>query len=131
MKAARQLKAAIEGRAQGHRPEPITDEFTQAVARKLESRGIVCVPGLPADEPQWFDLAIESHRRNEEIRAEHEAKQKAQKAAQKPRSTASILMGEIARAATGSGSAPIPLNGAAVLRAALNGGNGTVNGGQL
>jgi hypothetical protein len=37
-------------------------------------------------------------------------------------------MGEIAKAATGSGSATIPLNGAAVLRAALGGGHGTVNG---
>jgi hypothetical protein len=115
-----------------HKPEPITDEFAQAVARKLASRGIVSVPGLPADEPQWFDLAIENLSRQQELAAEREARREAEEEAQNaPQTTASILMGEIAKAATGSRSTTIPLNGAAVLRAALNGGNGTVNGGQL
>jgi hypothetical protein len=111
MKSARKLKAAIEGAPKGHRPEPITDEFAQAVARKLESRGIVCVPGLPADEPQWFDLAIANLSRQQELAAEREARRKAEEEAQNtPQTTSSILMGEIAKAATGSGSATIPLN---------------------
>jgi hypothetical protein len=129
MTAAQTLRAAIGRIGSAQRTKLITDPFAQAVARKLESHRITRVPGLPVDEPEWFDLAIESHRRNEGIRVAREAKQKAEKAAQEPRSTASILMGEIARAATGSASQPIPLNGAAVLRAALNGGGGTINGG--
>jgi hypothetical protein len=129
-----------------HKPEPITDEFAQAVARKLESRGIVRVPGLPTDEPEWFDVAIEHHRRQQELAAEREARRQAEEVAQETlQTTASILIGEIAKAATGSGSAAnagseadplragyrtaLPLNGAAVLRAALSGGSGTVNGG--
>jgi hypothetical protein len=132
MRAAQKLKAAIEGPAQAHRPEPITDNFAQAVARMLERRGIVCVPGLPADEPQWFDLAIENLSRQQKLAAEREARRKAEEEAQNtPPNTATILMGEIAKAATGSGSTTIPLNGAALLRAALSGGGGTVNGGAL
>lgn len=44
--------------------------------------------------------------------------------------TASILMSEIARATTGNGSGTIPLNGTAVLRAALSGEGGTINDGR-
>jgi hypothetical protein len=112
------------------KPDPkITDEFALGVARKLESREIVRVPGLPVDEPEWFDVAIEHHRRQQELAAQREARRQAEEQAKEPpQTTASILMGEIAKAATGSGSATIPLNGAAVLRAALNGGGGTVNG---
>jgi hypothetical protein len=112
-------------------PEAIEGDFAQAVARRLESREIVRVPGLPVDdpEPEWFDVAIEHLRRQQELAAEREARREAEEEAQNtPQNTASILMGEIAKAATGSGSTTIPLNGAAVLRAVLNGGNGTVNG---
>jgi hypothetical protein len=111
-----------------HKPAPVEGGFAQAIARKLESRGIVSVPGLPTDEPEWFDVAIEHQRRQQELAAVREARRQAEEAHEAPQTTASILMGEIAKAATGSGSVAIPLNGAAVLRAALNGGSGTVNG---
>lgn len=130
MTAAQKLVAAMSRTPTSHRPTPITDPFAQAVAKKLVSRGITSVPGLPVDEPpEWFDLAIEHLSRRQDLAGEREARRKAEKEAQNtPQTTASILMGEIAKAGTGSGSAMIPLNGAAVLRAALNGGRGTVNG---
>jgi hypothetical protein len=88
-------------RKRQHKPEAVEGDFAQAVARKLESRGIVCVPGLPADEePEWFDVAIEHHRRQNELASEREARRQAEDTAQEtPQTTASILMGEIARAA--------------------------------
>jgi Mg-chelatase subunit ChlI len=128
MSAARKLRAAIGRSAKGHGTEPITDEFAQAVAKRLESREIVRVPGL-ADEPEWFDVAIEQLQRTQ--REREEALRQSEKAREAPRSTSSIIATEIARAATGSGSAVIPLNGAAVLQAALSGGHGTVNGGAI
>lgn len=133
MNTARKLKAAIEGGGQGQRPEPITDEFAQAVARKLATRGIASVSGLPVDEPPlWFDVAIENLSRQQERAAERAARQKAEEEAQNtPQNAASILISEITKAATGSGSTTIPLNGAAVLRAALSGGGGTINGSAL
>lgn len=116
------------------KPDPkITDGFAQAVARKLDSRGIVRVPGLPVDdpEPEWWEVSMEHLRRQQALAAEQEARRQAEEVAQAAPQTTSLLMGEIARAATGSGSATIPLNGAAVLRAALTGGGGTVNGGAV
>lgn len=132
MSAARTLKAAIDRSAKVHRPESITDEFAQAVAHKLQSRQIARVPGLPAEEPQWFDMAIEHQRRQQKLNAEREARRDAEHRAQEAtQTTASILLSEIAKAATAGGSATIPLNGAAVLWAALIGGGGTINGEQV
>lgn len=118
------------------RPVAIEGDFAQAIARQLESRGIARVPGLPAEpEPQWFDTAIEHLRRQQELAAEREARRRAEGAAEEKRrrpGLPNILMSEIAKTATpGRSSAPIPLNGAAVLRAALNGGPGTTKGGNF
>lgn len=111
--------------------ETIEDEFAQAVAHRLESRGITTVPGLPQDEPpQWYDLAIERERRFREYEAKREAQRQAEEAARnEPQSTAGILAVAIAAQADSSpASKHIPLNGAAVLRAALAGHAGTING---
>lgn len=114
-----------------HTAEPVDGDFAQAVAKRLESREIVCVPNLPVNVPEWFDVEIELLRRQQELKVEREARRQAEEAAQEARqTTASTLMGEIARAATGSGSTAVPLNGAAVLSAALGsvGNTGTING---
>lgn len=105
----------------------IEDEFGQAVARRLEQRGIVKVPGLPVDEtePQWYDLMIEHGRRHREFKAEREAQRQAEQQAAK--ATPDLIRSTLAGAA-GQPTSTMPLNGAAVLRAALNGGRGTVNG---
>jgi hypothetical protein len=126
-KAAESVKRAMKG-TRGREPEPVTDRFAQGVARQLERRGIAKVPGLPKSErqPEWYDLAIELERRAEEIEAERQAQRQAEaEAAQPPQTTAGIL----AVAIGGPSSGYLPLNGAGILRAALEGGQGTVNGG--
>ena len=40
------LERALAG-PQRPTPQPVTDEFAKAIAQKLETRGIVKVPGLP------------------------------------------------------------------------------------
>lgn len=106
------------------KPQHVADSFAEVIGRRLESRGITRVPGLPEPEaPQWYDLAIESHRRHQEFEAQREAKQQADLVAAQP--TPDLIRSTIAGAAS-----PMPLNGAGVLRAALSGvgGSGTVNG---
>lgn len=127
--------AALVRAMKGRNPEPeaIEGDFAQAVARRLEARGIARVAGLPVEQSEWFDVVIEHHRRQVEVTAAGEERQRAERQAEEavqeaPQTTVSILISEIARAATGSGSATIPLNGTAVLRAALGGGGGTING---
>lgn len=107
-------------------PEPIEGSFEQAIARKLQSRGIIAVPGLPSEpEPQWYDLAIEMNRRQAESEAQRQAEREAAEADQnRPPS----LPAQIVSAIAGKTGNQIPLNGAAVLKAALAGGQGTVNG---
>jgi hypothetical protein len=76
------------------------------------------------EPPQWFDLAIELDRQHKASEAERQARRKADEEAQNaPQTTAGILYAAIA-----GSSAPLPLNGAGILRAALGGGGGTING---
>ena len=131
--AADTLKRAITLKGtQGHSSEPVTDEFAQAIARHLERRGIAKVPGLePEPEMAWYEKWIELGRQHEELEAEWEARRKAEAEAENaPQTTAGILLSEIAKSATGSSSAHIPLNGAQVLRAAFSGMgvHGNING---
>ncbi len=105
------------------KPQLLDGAFMQAVARRIEARGIARVPGLPADEPEptWFDLAIEHDRRCKELldsyTVPHETEQEGH------RTPAAIVNASIAS----SSSTTMPLNGAAVLHAALSGGGGTIN----
>jgi hypothetical protein len=126
MKPAEMLKRALVG-TQTHTPQPITDDFAKAIARKLEERGIAKVPGIPSPDPEptWIDNAIEFGRRTKELEAEWEAKRQAElEAATAPRTTAGILHREI----KGS-SAAIPLNGDGIIRAVMSAmGGGTANG---
>ncbi|MHA7662379.1 hypothetical protein [Mycolicibacterium sp. HS_4_1] len=88
----------------GEKTQPIADSLAQAIGQRLEARGITRVPRLPVNEPEqnWYDLAVENHRRQHGLEAQRQ-----------------------------DHVAPLPLNGAGVLRAALGGvGNvGTINGG--
>jgi hypothetical protein len=126
--AAELLKRALAG-SQGHAPQPITDEFALAIAKRLESRGIVKVPGMPDkdDEMQWYDKLIELDRQHKEFEREREAREQAEQEVVAPQTTAGIVRAAIACSSGSSGH--IALNGAAVLRAALAGGPGTINGG--
>jgi hypothetical protein len=85
----------------------------------------------PTPEPTWVDAAIEHERRHQEYVAQREAKRKAEEAeaAKAQQTTAELLANAIRQASAGS-SPSMPLNGAAVLRAALGGQRGTVNGGE-
>lgn len=122
MSAADTLLAALLRSQQGHRPTPVTDEFARAVAGKLQERGYE-MPGLPVEERHWWDRALDSAQAQEQAKRSREEKAEAEAA--KPRqSTAALLAAEIAKA---SPQQHIPLNGAAVLRAALAGGSGTIN----
>ncbi len=106
--------------------DTVEDGLAQAVGRRLEERHIAAVPGLPDDqpEPEWHDIAIELHRRHEELLAEREATHEAeQRAAQ---STPDLIRSTLAGAAQQQ-SSTMPLNGSRVLRAALAGGDGTIN----
>ncbi|WP_167097124.1 hypothetical protein [Mycobacterium sp. DL592] len=122
---SRQLAATV-----GEKPKAIADSFGQAVGRRLESRRITPVPGLPAEaQPQWYDQAIEHLRRNQAIEAEREAHRQAEEEARNaPQTAAGVASAAIA--GQRDPSTPIPLNGAAVLRAALSslGDSGTING---
>ncbi len=109
-----------------HNPEPVEDEFAKAIARKLESRGIAKVLGLADPEPEmaWYEKWIELDRQHKELEAEQEARHKAKQEAQNPPQTTAGAL----HAAIAGSSAAMPLNGASVLRAALGGGQGTING---
>ncbi|OBI54674.1 hypothetical protein A5667_24905 [Mycolicibacterium fortuitum] len=107
--------------------ESIEDEFALAVARRLEERQIAKVPGVSDDqpEPQWYDIAIEMDRRHREYLADREAQRQAkQQAAQ---STPDLIRSTLAGAARQPAPTTMPLNGSRVLRAALAGGDGTIN----
>ena len=128
MTPAEMLKRALAG-TQRHRPEPITDEFALAIAKRLESRGIARVPGLPEEEVDWPKqvLAFLQEQRDIEERAAQRQRQAEQEreAPPAPKTTAGILRDAIA-----GSSGVLPLNGEAVLRAALAGlgTEGTING---
>lgn len=115
------------------KPDTIEDEFALAVARRLEKRNIAKVPGLPDDdpEPQWYDRAIEHDRRHRQLEAEPEAQRQAERQAAQStpdliRSTLGALDVDV-RGAAKQPASTMPLNGSGVLRAALAGGDGTVN----
>ncbi|MFC7451287.1 hypothetical protein [Rhodococcus daqingensis] len=108
------------------KPDAVQGGLAQAVARRLEERNIATVPGLPDDqsEQEWYDLAIESHRRHEEFLTEREAKHQAEQHA--VLSTPDLIRSALAGAARHR-SSTMPLNGTRVLHAALAGGGGTIN----
>ncbi|WP_328358582.1 hypothetical protein OG976_04760 [Mycobacterium sp. NBC_00419] len=121
---SRRLAATV-----GEKPQAIADSFSQAVGRRLESRRITRVPGLPEErQSEWYDLAIEHLRRNHAVEAEREAHRQADEEARNaPQTAAGVASAAIA--GQRDPNTPIPLNGAAVLRAALSGlgDNGTIN----
>ncbi|UNQ33892.1 hypothetical protein [Prescottella equi] len=108
------------------KPDAIQGGFAQAVARRLEERQVVTVPGLLDDQPEleWYDIAIELHRRHEEFLVEREAKHQAEQHA--AQSTPELIRTALA-GATRQRSSTMPLNGTRVLHAALAGGSGTIN----
>ena len=95
------------------------------IARKLESRGVTKAPVLPKDEEPQRKKVLRILREDQEWQREYEARRKSEE--NTPQTTVGLIMSEIAKAATGSESPHIPLNGAQVLRAALAG-TGTVTG---
>lgn len=105
--------------------QTVDDEFAQAIARKLESRGVTKAPVLPKDEEPQRKKVLRILREDQEWQREYEARRKSEE--NTPQTTVGLIMSEIAKAATGSESPHIPLNGAQVLRAALAG-TGTVTG---
>lgn len=114
------------------KPDPVVaDPFAAGVAKRLEQRGIAKVPGVRSEAPEleWYDYAIEAQRRNGALEARRKAQRQADDNARTtPQSTAGALAAAITAQANNSvPSGHIPLNGAAVLRAALAGGNGTIN----
>lgn len=79
------------------------------------------------EPPRWYDLAIEHHRRHQAFEDERKARQQAEEEERKaPQTVAGVLAAAIASQAD-SNPGTIPLNGAAVLRAALAGAPGTIN----
>lgn len=87
--------------------------------RSLTTRG--------QEQPQWYDRAIEFHRRHREFEASQKAKTDAErrKAELEAMSTPDLLRAELAKQSTASNT--MPLNGTQVLNAALAGGTGTIN----
>jgi hypothetical protein len=82
-------------------------------------------PVKPPARDEWIRSGIEELNRQQQEReavehADHQAQQDATP-------TTTMILRELGMAAS-SGSTAIPLNGAAVLRTALSGGDGTVNG---
>ncbi|MEE3852777.1 hypothetical protein VZC37_20730 [Gordonia sp. LSe1-13] len=109
-------------------PTPIEGDFAQAIGARLEEREITKVAGLPATEepePRWYDLAIEVQRRHQEFVGEREAKQQAEH--QAAQSTPDLIRSTLAGTVKPSAASAMPLNGSRVLRAALAGGQGTIN----
>lgn len=100
------------------KPEPITDAADQAVARMLEERQIVRVPGLPpkpVTESDAWDRVIELGRRMKAGQPEQ-----SQPAPAAPESPGYIINRMIVNSGQTS-SSPIPLNGPRVIAAALSG----------
>lgn len=110
--------------ASAHRAEPEIEPAVKPFARRLEERGIAEVPGLDDEQSQWYDRAIEFNRRSTEAVEQHREKEKAEEPAPTPTEQ---LWAEMAKQANES-IPHIPLNGQAVLRAALGGRPGTING---
>ncbi len=126
------LEAAIVG-TKCRTPQPITDEFAVAIAKRLEARRIATVSGLPDEKPDEKPLAerlrvfLEEQRDIEERAAERQRQAEEQDEPPAPQTTADIVRAAISASSGSSGH--IPLNGPAVLKAALAGGPGTAKGG--
>jgi hypothetical protein len=106
----------------------IEDALDQAMIRRMQQRGIVGeVSGMPEPtdpDQEWYDKVLAWMRAQKEIQAKAEAKRA--EAENPPPQTAA----EILRCALTGSSSPkhLPLNGAGILRAALAGKPGTING---
>jgi hypothetical protein len=76
---------------------------------------------------QWYDRAIELHRRHREFETNQKAKKEVERrqAELAAMSTPDLLRAELAKQSTAS--TTMPLNGTQVLNAALAGGAGTIN----
>ncbi|MDQ1308598.1 MAG: hypothetical protein QG671_4433 [Actinomycetota bacterium] len=125
--AVRRALAATPGSGD---PGAVNGGFTAAIARRLEERGIAQVPGIhTADQPpDWWDLLIEVDRRHRQAEQRRLERQRLEEeVSSTPPTAAGVLAAEITRQAGATSSISMPLNGAAVLRAALAGGPGTVN----
>lgn len=120
--------AGILSRTTG-KHEDITDAFDQAMVTAMQRRGILgAVEGMPEepddDELRWqrvLNFLREEREAEERRKAEAEAAQ-----APRPQTTAEML----AAALSNANHSVMPLNGAQVLKAALAGGPGTINGEQ-
>ncbi|MFZ3294216.1 MAG: hypothetical protein WA622_27075 [Mycobacterium sp.] len=109
--------------------QQLDDPFAQAIAQRLQDKGIAQVPGLPQPpEPEWFDKAI----------AYYNAANEDQRQANEQHQTAPVNIVELIRATLegltgGPVTEPVKstvpaLNSVDILRAALGGSSGTVNG---
>jgi hypothetical protein len=124
--AAEMLKRALAG-SQGHVQQPITDDLALGIAKRLEARGIARVPGLPEEEETSEDRIKRVLKYLRDEKSAEAAEPQPEAAPPPQQSTAGIVREAISSSIGSSGH--IPLNGAAVLRAALAGGPGTINGG--
>jgi hypothetical protein len=119
----------------------IDDAFTQAIGQRLQDRGIAEVPGLPRPAaPDWLDNAIEHERRYQEfLRQREQEHQAAVEAQEAPQTLPDLIRQMIAAAGKPVASddtveqpvqtsVAMPLNSAAILRAALGGTGGKING---
>jgi hypothetical protein len=109
-----------------YRKTSATAEILRGLPRKPDAAQMVAQAlHVPAPEPmQWYEAAIELHRHHQALEDEREAQRRAkEEAATPPRNPVDAL--RAALAGSGSGTA---LNSAALLRAALGGSAGTVNG---
>lgn len=123
--AARALAQRLNNTAP--KQETVNDAAAVAFARRLQERGIVGdVPGLPEDESEpWGKKVLRILREDREATERYEA-EKAQREAEEaqPQTAAGLLAAALSQA----NHSVMPLNGAQVLRAALAGGSGTING---
>jgi hypothetical protein len=99
-----------------------------STARKPNPADILrqALAGTPEPKTEWYDAAIELDRLHREREAQREAQRQAdEEAANAPHTSAALL----ATARRGGASATTALNSADILRAALGGSPGTINGG--
>lgn len=127
MNVTRMLKRELSRTSATPRQPAEADPFAQAIGRQLEQRGIVNATGPQAEaEPEWYDRVIALGQMRQRQEREWEARRQAEAQTETaPQSPAAAFA-----AAIGGTSVPLALNGAGVLRAALAGGHGTVNGGE-
>ena len=115
---------------------PALDALSTGIARAIEARGIGTVPGANRPGKRWsrhaIDTLLDDKARTEEAQARREAERDAPPP---PATTVELiklaLRVEVDNTAEESGADPAPtpaLNSAALLRAALGGENGTING---